>query len=89
MTWTKTMGPGKKIQQLQMFITIEACIEQQEWMQVGFRLWASTDQNPDFFLGIQTPDLKDMRIIEARYTDGLAMGRATLTRLEARASSAH
>ena len=34
-----------------------------------------------FLPGVPTPDLTEMRLIEAKYPDGLAMGRATLKRL--------
>ena len=78
LTRTKTTGAGKSLEELRVVVSSDAYFSQKSWLQIGFQLWKETDPNRDFFLGIPTADLQGMRTIEAKYTDGLAIGRAVL-----------
>ena len=78
LTRTKTSGLGKKREVLGLFIDSAVHISEPAWLSCGWGLWAATDQARDYFIGLPTGDLSGMLAREARYTDGLAMGRATL-----------
>ena len=53
------------------------------WLEVGWDLWKDVHPDRDFFMGLPTDNLASMKAIEAKYVDGLAMGRALFSRLKA------
>ena len=59
----------------------QAFILHPSWLQVGWDLWQRLSHKRDYFLGLPTADLSSMRMLEARYADGVAMSRALLTSL--------
>ena len=56
----------------------QAYILHSSWLQVGWELWQKLPHKRDYFLGLPTADLGSMRLLEARYADGVAMSRALL-----------
>ena len=78
---TKTSGDGRKREELYLHIDQQAYVIHSEWLQVGWDLWAPLNMQRDFFLGVPTPDLSSMRVLEAKYSDGQAMSRALLKSL--------
>ncbi len=78
---TKTSGPDKQTELLPIFVGTDAFLEDKAWLQVGWGLWQKVHPHRDFFVGVPCDDLQGMRPIEARYADGLGMGRALLARL--------
>ena len=78
LTRTKTSGAGKKREVLNIFVSPEAYVRCASWLQVGWKLWDDLPKNRDFFLGVPTADLSGMRLVEAKYSDGVAITRALL-----------
>ena len=64
-----------------MFVTSEAYLSEQTWLEVGWSLWAQVSPERDYFLCLPTKDWQGARPLEAKYTDALAMGRCLLTKL--------
>ena len=63
---------------LHLYVSRNAALLDQQWLPVGGELWRRAPQPRDFFVGLPSEDLQEMRPIEAKYSDGLAMGRALL-----------
>ena len=75
---TKTSGLGKARQHLPLFVAKGAALSDPDWLAVGWALWESASPGRDYFVGLPSEDLQRMRDVEAKYPDGLAMGRALL-----------
>ena len=82
LTRTKTSGAGKAREQLALHVASGAFIAQPRWLEQGWKLWAAVDIDRDYFLGVPLPDLSNMRAVEARYSDGVAISRALLSKAE-------
>ena len=63
-----------------MFVSTDAFVARPGWLAAGWHLWAAVTGDRDYFLGVPLPDLSDMRLVEARYSDGVALTRALLSR---------
>lgn len=54
-----------------------------DWLVKGWHLWQEIGTDRDYFLPVPNEDLSGVRLVEARYTDGVAMSRACLLLLKA------
>ena len=75
---TKTIGAGKKVEQLFVYVSLEAFIEHWDWLETGFVLWKrmgleSGSSERDFFLTRPNRALDGCVLAMARYCDAAAM----------------
>ena len=75
---TKTSGAGKSRETLPLCICTGASLSGLGWLAQGWVLWSEVDAGRDYFLPIPTADLAGVRLVEARYADGVAMSRCCL-----------
>ncbi|MCP4378433.1 MAG: hypothetical protein GY794_19945, partial [bacterium] len=73
---TKTCGAGEVWEMLHLYVSRNAALLDQQWLPVGWELWRGAPQLRSIFVGPPSEDLREVRPVEAKYSDGLAMGRA-------------
>jgi hypothetical protein len=82
-TSTKTTGPGKRVEVLYAFVSNDAYLVSQAWLEVGFRLLEGGAGHiaRDYLLPLPSTDCLGFRASPAVYADSLAMTRALLREL--------
>ena len=79
---SKSSGPGRKVTELRIFVSIDATVTGKPWLVTGFKIW-STDElfafRRDYFLPMPNRELTGCVHSEAKYTDATAMARAVLS----------
>ena len=80
---SKSTGPGRKVNELRIFVSREATITGSEWLATGFAIWQeeSFSFRRDYFLPLPSRNLNGCVKAEARYTDAAALVRALLVEL--------
>ena len=58
LTRTKTIGSGKKVEELYLHVDREAWLVHSTWLGVGLALWQETGTSPDYFLVLPTAVLQ-------------------------------
>ncbi|MCR9076995.1 MAG: hypothetical protein NXI07_13230, partial [bacterium] len=63
-----------------MHISSEAFLPKDGWLEAGWALWEKVSLEHNYFLGTPAPGLEGMQLLEAKYSDGVAISRALLAR---------
>jgi hypothetical protein len=78
---TKTTGAGKKVLALPAYVSADAWIAEQKWLQTGFAIWRTWGADRRYMLPLPSADLDGIVKKRARYTDSAACSRAVLAGL--------
>ena len=78
---TKTTGPGRRREELYIHVDSAAYLLAPQWLEIGWRLWASIGCKKELFLTLPTCDWDWALQLEATYTDSRAMSRNLTQRL--------
>ena len=78
---TKSTGVGKARETLELVVDVGAFVVEPGWLLEGWSLWQHVDHDRDYILGLPSPDLETMRLVEATYSHSTAVSRSLLSRL--------
>ena len=84
---TKTTGPGKKVAMLKMYVNKDAWLEEEKWLEEGWKMWEDMSAergfgDRDFFLPMPSKDLEGVVRRMAQYYTASQMSQALFSELE-------
>ena len=78
---SKTTGPGKKIRHREIFVSSEAYVKRQDWLDVGLRLWDAAPRPRQNFIALPDPSMEAFRQMGAEVQGLVALTRHVLEKI--------
>ena len=81
-TQTKTTGPGKKVELIYVYVSANAYIHVNDWLETGWRLFNEMgNKERDFWLPLPTKSLEAFSHHKPKFSDGIATTRQMMGEL--------